>query len=95
MNRIALVTVLALAAIFFAFAAVAKEVGRATEGNMQARLFDEQGDCPDGVQRAELFIDGAKNLDGCWVERDGFVYMLWESGGLATRPSKAFKQTGV
>jgi hypothetical protein len=91
---------LAFAVLVFALLSAAtvvhsKEVGRATEGNMQARLFDEQGDCPDGVQRAELFIDGAKNLDGCWVERDGFVYMLWESGGLATRPSKAFKQTGV
>jgi hypothetical protein len=75
--------------------AQAKEIGRATEDNLQARLFDEQGECPEGSQRAELFVDGAKQLDGCWVEQAGIVYMLWESGGLASRPRKVFKPAGV
>jgi hypothetical protein len=68
-----------------------KEVGRATEGNMQARLFDEQGDCPEGTQRVELFVNGVKELDGCSIEEGGLVYMLWENGGRGKLPRKMFK----
>jgi hypothetical protein len=92
MNRIALVTVLALAAIFFAFAAVAKEVGRATEGNVQARLFDEQGECPDGTVRVELWIDGKKGYDGCAIDHtDGRVYIVWSDGDRGILQRKLFK----
>jgi hypothetical protein len=88
--RLALVLLLALFST-----AQAKEVGRATEGDIQARLFDEQGDCPEGAQRVELWAGGAKQLDGCSIERDGLVYMLWENGGRGRLPREAFKQTGV
>jgi hypothetical protein len=92
MNRIALFTVLALAAIFFAFAAVAKEVGRATEGNVQARLFDEQGECPDGTVRVELWIDGKKGYDGCAIDHtDGRVYIVWSDGDRGILQRKLFK----
>jgi hypothetical protein len=92
MNRIALVTVLALAAIFFAFAAVAKEVGRASEGNVQARLFDEQGECPDGTVRVELWIDGKKGYDGCAIDHtDGRVYIVWSDGDRGILQRKLFK----
>jgi hypothetical protein len=100
MNRIALFTVLALAAIFFAFAAVAKEVGRATEGNMQARLFDEQGECPEGTVRVELWIDGKKGYDGCAIDHtdgraidhtDGRVYIVWSDGDRGILQRKLFK----
>jgi hypothetical protein len=91
MNRIALVTVLALAAIFFAFAAVAKEVGRASEGNVQARLFDEQGECPDGTVRVELWIDGKKGYDGCAIDHtDGRVYIVWSDGDRGILQRKLF-----
>jgi hypothetical protein len=91
---------LAFAVLVFALLSAAtvvhsKEVGRATEGNMQARLFDEQGDCPEDTQRVELFVDGVKQLDGCSIEKDGLVYMLWENGGRGRLPREAFKQTGV
>jgi hypothetical protein len=92
MNRIVLVTALALAAIFFAFAAVAKEVGRATEGNVQARLFDEQGECPDGTVRVELWIDGKKGYDGCAIDHtDGRVYIVWSDGDRGILQRKLFK----
>jgi hypothetical protein len=92
MNRIAIVTALALAAIFFAFAAVAKEVGRATEGNVQARLFDEQGECPDGTVRVELWIDGKKGYDGCAIDHtDGRVYIVWQDGDRGILSRKLFK----
>jgi hypothetical protein len=93
MNRIALVTVLALAAIFFAFAAVAKEVGRASEGNVQVRLFDDQGnECPDGTVRVELWIDGKKGYDGCAIDHtDGRVYIVWSDGDRGILQRKLFK----
>jgi hypothetical protein len=92
MNRIVLVTALALAAIFFAFAAVAKEVGRASEGNVQARLFDEQGECPDGTVRVELWIDGKKGYDGCAIDHtDGRVYIVWSDGDRGILQRKLFK----
>jgi hypothetical protein len=91
MNRIILVTALALAAIFFAFAAVAKEVGRATEGDIQARLFDDQGECPETTVRVELWVSGVKRFNGCALEQGDKVFIVWEDGDRGILARKLFK----
>jgi hypothetical protein len=69
-----------------------KEVGRATEGNVQARLFDEQGECPEGTVRVELWIDGKKGYDGCAIDHtDGRVYIVWSDGDRGILQRKLFK----
>jgi hypothetical protein len=69
-----------------------KEVGRASEGNVQARLFDEQGECPEGTVRVELWIDGKKGYDGCAIDHtDGRVYIVWSDGDRGILQRKLFK----
>jgi hypothetical protein len=70
-----------------------KEVGRASEGNVQVRLFDEQGsECPDGTVRVELWIDGKKGYDGCAIDHtDGRVYIVWSDGDRGILQRKLFK----
>jgi hypothetical protein len=70
----------------------AKEVGRASEGNTQARLFDERGECPDKTTRIELWVDGKKAFDGCALDHtDGRVYIIWSDGDRGILQRKLFK----
>jgi hypothetical protein len=89
---------LAFAVLVFALLSAAtvvhsKEVGRATEGNVQVRLFDEQGgECPEGTVRVELWIDGKKGYDGCAIDHtDGRVYIVWQDGDRGILSRKLFK----
>lgn len=83
-----LVCIAAIAAFSFA---QAKEVGRAITSNMQLRVFDERGTCPEGAHRVELHIDGAKRFDGCSVAHNGNLYVLWEDGDRDVVPLKMIK----
>ena len=73
--------------------ASAKEVGRASEGNVQVRLFDDQGtECPEGTVRVEPWIDGRKGFDGCAIDHtDGRVYIVWSDGDRGVLQRKLFK----
>jgi hypothetical protein len=68
-----------------------KEVGRATEGRAQLRLFDERGQCPEQARRVELHIDGTKRFDGCAMALNGNLYVLWEDGDRDVVPLKLIK----
>jgi hypothetical protein len=73
--------------------AQAKEIGRASEGNLQVRLFDDQGsECPENTVRVELWIDGKKGYDGCAIDHtDGRVYIVWSDGDRGILQRKLFK----
>jgi hypothetical protein len=83
----------ALALFCAAMAVQAKEVGRASEGNLQVRLFDDQGnECPENTVRVELWIDGKKGYDGCAIDHtDGRVYIVWSDGDRGILQRKLFK----
>jgi hypothetical protein len=86
--------ILIAAALVAAFSCVqAKEIGRASEGNLQVRLFDDQGsECPEGTVRVELWIDGKKGYDGCAIDHtDGRVYIVWSDGDKGILQRKLFK----
>lgn len=80
------------AALVAAFSFVqAKEVGRIADGNVQVRLFDEQGACPENTVRVELWLDGAKRFEGCAMEYQDKVLILWEDGDRGMVERKRFK----
>jgi hypothetical protein len=84
--------VLVFAALSAAGSVFAKEIGRASEGNLQVRLFDDQGECPDNTVRVELWIDGKKGYDGCAIDHtDGRVYIVWSDGDRGILQRKLFK----
>jgi hypothetical protein len=74
-----------------AFQAHAKEVGRATNGDIQARLFDEQGECPANTVRIELWESGVKRFDGCALEQGDKVFIIWSDGDRGLLSRKLFK----
>jgi hypothetical protein len=88
---------LAFAVLVFALLSAgsvfAKEIGRASEGNLQVRLFDDQGsECPENTVRVELWIDGKKGYDGCAIDHtDGRVYIVWSDGDRGILQRKLFK----
>jgi hypothetical protein len=84
--------VLVFVALSAAGSVFAKEIGRASEGNLQVRLFDDQGECPDNTVRVELWIDGKKGYDGCAIDHtDGRVYIVWSDGDRGILQRKLFK----
>lgn len=82
------------AALVAAFSlAQAAELGRTRdEAGQLVVLHDGGGPCPQGLLWVELVsAGGKKTFDGCAIERDGTVFVVWSDGDRDRIPRRAFR----
>ncbi|MBA3599517.1 MAG: hypothetical protein H0W40_19435 [Methylibium sp.] len=58
-------------------------------------LYAERGDCPAGAMRSVYFVArapaGQNEIPGCYVIKDGFVYMVFADGDQGRVPADMVK----
>jgi hypothetical protein len=60
-------------------AAHANVIGRVSQEGLEVVINDTQDGCPEGALSA-LWTQPDLHLKGCYIERDGVLFMVWEDG---------------
>lgn len=52
-------------------------------------LYEDRGDCPPVARRAVYDLRGAIKINGCYIVREGTVFILFDDGDRVKMPTKA------
>lgn len=72
----------------------AKPIGGAQTEGVGIVLFDDRGSCPAGATRA-LWVQAEGKVPGCWFEKLGHLWFLWDDGDTHGIDRRAFKFDSV